>query len=256
MSKYSKLDIEMKEYEKAESVTLDQHKPIIIRIDGRAFHTFTRGFDRPFDKDLLEIFQETTKYLCEEMDASIGYCQSDEISLYLQALKPESQILFSGKQQKLVSISASLATAKFNQLYKERFPDSSKLAIFDSRAFNLPTQIPFVEDKVTDYFCWRQSDCSKNAISSIAYTKFSHKELNEKSVADRINMLEKAGVYIEEYDPFFLNGTFFYKATVRTKYTKEELAVLPDKHEGKKNSDLFIERTVYQKGYELPWFLH
>jgi len=245
MSKsFTKLEVEMKEYEKAVSNTLNQHKPIIIRIDGRAFHTFCSGLTKPFDLDLLEIFQETTKFLCEEMGATVGYCQSDEISLYIQAAKPESQTLFSGKQQKLVSISASLATAKFNQLLSQnpKFNYHNKLAVFDSRAFNLPDY-----HNMHRYFYWRQVDCKKNAISSIAYAYFSHKELDGKTTEDRIQMLKDIGINYMEYNPYFLDGTFFTRIGVVSKYSKEELDRLPEKHAARSNPDLMVSRHVYKK---------
>lgn len=162
----------MKAYEKAYKVSLPKRLPVIIRIDGKAFHTYTRGLKKPFDEGLAEAMSQTAKYLCENISGcKLAYYQSDEISLLITNNdKLTTEAWFDNGLQKIVSVSASMATAYMNSLAWEGKPD--KLAMFDSRAFIVP------EDEVANYFLWRQQDATKNSISMVAQANFSQKELN------------------------------------------------------------------------------
>jgi Uncharacterized conserved protein len=162
----------MKRYENVSRIYLPEKTPVIIRIDGKAFHTYTRGLEKPFSKDLSNIMWETTKFLCENIQGCVlGYHQSDEISLLLVNYKEvNTESWFKNNIQKMVSVSASLATAKFNELSKNVFPHKG-LAFFDSRVFVLP------KEEVTNYFVWRQQDAIKNSISMVAQANFPHKRL-------------------------------------------------------------------------------
>ncbi|PLR99566.1 tRNA(His) guanylyltransferase Thg1 family protein [Bacillus sp. T33-2] len=178
----------MKGYENAFRINLPKRMPVILRIDGTHFHTYTRGMKKPFDEDLVNAFWETCKYLAENiMGCKIVYHQSDEISLLLTNYdKHTTQSWFDNNLQKLVSVSASMATAKFNEVMREKYPEKS-LATFDSRAWILP------HDEVCNYFLWRQQDATKNSISMVAQTNFPHKQLqglNGKQMQDKL-MLEK-----------------------------------------------------------------
>lgn len=179
----------MKGYETVTRNNLMRRTPVIIRIDGKAFHTFTKGLTKPFDEALSEAMAQTTAELCKEIQGALfGYTQSDEISILLQDWKNlNTDSWFSGNIQKVVSVSASIATAKFNASFTH--PEKAQYAIFDSRAFN----IPFSE--VVNYFIWRGSDCSRNSVSMLAQYYFSHKELHGKSVIEMQEMLHsKHGV--------------------------------------------------------------
>ncbi len=173
----------MKAYEAVSQNTLMRRTPVIIRIDGKAFHTFTRGLNKPFDKTLSDAMAETTLELCKQIQGAIfGYTQSDEISILLQDWKNlNTDCWFGYNVQKVVSISASIATAKFNQIFKH--PTSASYALFDSRAYNIP------ESEVVNYFIWRGSDCSRNSVSALAQAYFSHKQLHGKSVSAMQDML-------------------------------------------------------------------
>lgn len=173
----------MKGYESVSKKSLMRRTPVIIRIDGKAFHTFTRGLVRPFDKSLSDAMAETTLELCKQIQGAVfGYTQSDEISILLQDWKNlKTDCWFGYDVQKIVSISASIATAKFNDIFKH--PSKNSYALFDSRAYN----IPFSE--VVNYFIWRGSDCSRNSVSSLAQSYFSHKQLHGKSVSAMQDML-------------------------------------------------------------------
>jgi tRNA(His) 5'-end guanylyltransferase len=152
----------------------------VLRLDGKGFHGYTKSFDKPFDKELMYCMQETAKYLCQEIQgARIAYTQSDEISIILTDFGDETtQAWFDGNLQKMVSISAAMATAKFNELvyihaYAKK-PD--KLAIFDSRVFTIPDRT-----EVINAIIWRQQDASRNSISMLAQALYSHKELHKKN---------------------------------------------------------------------------
>ncbi|MUG21889.1 hypothetical protein GNQ08_05535 [Paenibacillus macerans] len=162
----------MKGYENIFRQTLPQRLPVILRIDGSHFHSFTRDMKKPFDEALIQAFWETCKYLAQNMmGCKLIYHQSDEISILLTNYdKLTTQSWFENNLQKMVSVSASMATAKFNEVIKEAYPDKP-LATFDSRAWVLP------HDEVTNYFLWRQQDATKNSISMVAQANFPHEKL-------------------------------------------------------------------------------
>lgn len=178
----------MKAYEHSFRQVLPQRLPVIIRIDGCHFHTFTRGMEKPFDEALTKSLWGTCKYLAENiMGCKLVYHQSDEISILLTNYdKLTTQSWFDNNLQKIVSVSASMATAKFNELMKEHYRDKP-LATFDSRAWVLP------HDEVTNYFLWRQQDATKNSISMVAQANFPHEQLqglDGKKLQDKL-FLEK-----------------------------------------------------------------
>jgi tRNA(His) guanylyltransferase len=171
----------MKFYENETRMFLKAKTPIIIRIDGKAFHSLTRGLS-VFDPKISEAMITTAMTLCNEIQgAQLAYTQSDEISIFIRDWdRPETQIWFNGNIQKIVSVSASMATYYFNQ--KIRISD--KPAFFDSRVFNVPI------NEVTNYFIWRQLDCRRNSISSWAREFFPHRKLEGVNSEQMIKMLE------------------------------------------------------------------
>lgn len=189
-------------YENRTRYFLPRKSFIIIRIDGKAFHTYTKGLERPFDEDLINDMNETTKFLCEQIQGCLlGYVQSDEISLLLSDLTDvKTEGWFDWNIQKMASVSASLATGKFNELRP------GKLAFFDSRVFNIPNIV-----EVQNYFIWRQKDAIRNSISSVAQSLFSHKELNGKSTELMKIMSFDKGVDWESFDDGKRNGRIILK---------------------------------------------
>lgn len=162
----------MKNYENAFRQYLPGRMPVVIRIDGCHFHTFTKGMDKPFDEPLIAVFWETCKYLAQNiMGCKLVYHQSDEISILLTNYdKLTTASWFENNLQKIVSVAASLATAKFNEEIRTVYPDRP-LATFDARAWVLP------QDEVTNYFLWRQMDATKNSVSMVSQAHFPHHEL-------------------------------------------------------------------------------
>jgi tRNA(His) guanylyltransferase len=183
----------MKGYEKVPQQKLMSKTPVVIRLDGKAFHTYTRCCDKPFDSDLHYIRQQVLKYLCENIQGCIlGYSQSDEISLVLKDWETyQSSAWFGNKIQKLCSVSASMATAEWNclssQVDGESTSGSNKFdshAIFDARCFNLPI------NEVVNYLIWRQQDWERNSVQMLGQSLYSHKELHKVSCKQMITNIE------------------------------------------------------------------
>lgn len=192
----------MKEnYENRAKTKLLRRTPVIIRLDGKAFHTFTRGFDKPFDDILIEAMQQTMLTLCKEIQGCVlGYTQSDEITLVLTDYKKlETSAWFDYDVQKICSVSASIATLAFNRSFAKQYElyapshftninnahinSIYKGALFDSRCFNIP------KEEVTNCILWRQKDATRNSINAVAQANFSHKELqglNVNQVQDKL----------------------------------------------------------------------
>ena len=207
MPVHDDLGVRMKTfYEKIPKTKLMRRTPVAIRIDGKAFHTFTKGFQKPFDEVLIKSMQETMKYLCENIQGCVlGYTQSDEITLILVDYKKlTSSAWFDYEVQKICSIAASMATMAFNKFFRDNVGDYlyenyddqyladyiktlqnavDKGAMFDARCFNIP------KEEVTNLVYWRQLDASRNSIQMVGQACFSHKELQNKSCNDIQDML-------------------------------------------------------------------
>lgn len=214
----------MKAYEAVETARkLDPLLPIYARIDGRAFSTFTRGMERPFDPRLTSAMIETTKHLVHATHARIGYTQSDEISLVWLADNPESDVFFSGKVQKMCSVLASLAAAKFASAIPPTWLE--RLPHFDARVFQLPSR-----DEAANAFLWRAMDARKNAISMVAQSRYSHKRLHGVDQRGMLAMLEADGVDFDALPARFRRGSFVRRVNVLRGLTQDELQRIPEKH--------------------------
>lgn len=216
MSLKDDLGKRMKEnYEQISKTRLMRREPVIIRLDGKAFHSYTKNFKKPFDRVLMKTMQQTMRYLCENVEGcTLGYMQSDEISLLLIDYKKlNTQAWFDNEVQKMCSISASMATMIFNMIFRKKVGDYivdtfdlyniskeeeyintllkavEKGAMFDSRCFNIP------KEEVTNYFLWRQLDATRNSIQMVGQANFSHKQLHKKNCNDIQDMLhEEKGI--------------------------------------------------------------
>lgn len=208
--------------------------PICVRVDGRAFHTFTKGMQRPYDITMSNAMIETMKYLVEETDARIGFVQSDEISLVLSDVK---EPLFGGRVSKLTSVIASIATAKFNIEIHKFFPDKP-MATFDCRVWSIPNRT-----EAANTILWREFDATKNSISMAARTYYSHKQLLGKNSSQMQDMLMEKGVNWNNYPVFFKRGTYARRVSVSRKFLPEELENLPAMHEARKNPDMEFTRN-------------
>jgi tRNA(His) 5'-end guanylyltransferase len=214
------------QYEIRSRQLLPRRTYTIIRLDGKAFHTYTRGLNKPFDKDLIDDMDSAVvKILPEIQGAQFAYVQSDEISILLTDFANENtDAWFDGNVQKMVSVSASLMTAEFNlrryirnylnwQKNKpSEYPDEKfTLASFDSRVFTIPDRI-----EVMNYFIWRNNDAARNSISMVAQSLYSHKELHGKSSADKQEMIFTKGINWNNYDKSLKNGRLIVREEYRT----------------------------------------
>lgn len=193
----------MKAYESVPRNFLTRRIPVIVRLDGKAFHTFTKGMEKPFDRVLMETMQETMKYLCENIQGCVfGYTQSDEITLVLTDYATiKTDAWFGYNVQKMTSIASSMATMAFNRAFGDAFAkmlctpgrDTSpyvdkktgrvKVGIFDARVFSVP------KDEVCNCLIWRQQDATRNSIEAVGQAHFSHRELQGKSCNEVQEML-------------------------------------------------------------------
>lgn len=169
------------QYENRTRYFLPRRTYTIIRVDGKAFHTLTRSAARPYDVQFVQAMDETAEYMCKEIAGSVmAYVQSDEISILLTDFaKPLTEAWFDGNIQKMVSVSAALATARFNQTNFMIGRAERPMATFDSRVFTIPDRT-----EVENYFIWRQKDAERNSIQMLAQSLYSHKELHGKNCAD------------------------------------------------------------------------
>lgn len=214
-NKKDSLGDRMKGYENIPRNYLTRRIPVIIRLDGKAFHTFTKGMRKPFDRVLMTTMQDTMKYLCENIQGCVfGYTQSDEITLVLTDYKTlTTDAWFGYNIQKVVSVAASMATMAFNKFLHEEAVDYAntdevfsltysiidpscedreekeemrrylqilnnaieKGALFDARVFSIP------KEEVCNCLIWRQQDATRNSIEAVGQAYFSHKELDRKS---------------------------------------------------------------------------
>ena len=194
-------------YEDRTRYYLPRRTNTIIRLDGKAFHSFTRNLKKPFDYDLIKAMNYATLKLCENIQGAVlGYTQSDEISILLQDYKKiTTDAWFDGNIQKITSISASMCTAYFNDFFKSKIYNN-KWAMFDSRVFVIPDII-----EVENYFIWRQKDCVRNSISMLAQSLYSHKELNKKSQSDMQEMIFQKGENWNDEHSWVKRGRFVIK---------------------------------------------
>ena len=188
----------MKLYEGIANPRLLPGLPVMARLDGRGFHAFTKHAARPFSEPFHALMVDVTRQLVVESCATVGYTQSDEISVLLTDFSlPTTSAWFDGNLQKMVSVSASIITAEFNR-YRlirncgiesgDKYKDVS-LAYFDARAFTIPDRI-----EVMNHMIWRNQDCSRNSVSMVAQHHFSHKELQGKSTPQMHDMLHDKGI--------------------------------------------------------------
>ena len=236
-NKKDSLGDRMKAYENISRNYLTRRLPVIIRLDGKAFHTFTRGLKRPFDDIFVKSMQETMKYLCENIQGCVlGYTQSDEITLVLiDYQNRESDAWFDNNIQKMVSVSASMATISFYHNFRQNminWTDSNmgkiaddedrfkyaktivdktnNYAMFDSRVFTLP------KEEVVNCLIWRQQDATRNSILSVGQANFSSRELHCKK-CDKIQdmLFVEKGINWNDYPTTLKRGSCCIKVPVK-----------------------------------------
>ena len=229
----------MKAYEElSTSRQLMPNCTVYARIDGRAFHTFCKGLKKPYSMAFIEGMQEVCKYLVFETGAILGYVQSDEISL---GWVDYSKAPFEGRVQKLESVLASMASAKFVHWIEEsksgghhvndgvdKLWDHANIHLptFDCRIFNVPSMV-----ELANAFLWRENDAIKNSITGMALHFFSHKDIQGKSGEEKIAMMKEKGYdFYRDTDEAFLRGTFYHRENFLKDLTNDEVAKIPEKY--------------------------
>ena len=239
---------------------LEGKLPIMVRLDGKAFHTYTKGLKRPFDERLSHIMRKTTAWLVENTHAKMGYTQSDEITLaFFSEGASNEQPLYDGKIQKLTSVISSMCTAKFNQLAQSDIPEKKeKFAYFDARAWNVPDL-----ETVAKVFFWREEDAVKNSITMAASAVYSHKQLHGIGSQEKIKMLSDKKIDYYTYPNFFQRGSYFgrilhfeeiseehqsFQKTGETHYLRSRVKeiILPRLRTLKETGWTGISQTVFQ----------
>jgi len=185
MTDHSDLGNRMKRYENVSRIYITPRMPTIVRVDGKSFHSYTRGCDKPWDLRIIEAMSSAARDLLDSIQGSkIAYCQSDEISVLINDYeKFDTSPWFDKNVQKMSSVSASTATVAFNYAMLAQGERPNKKAIFDARSFTIP------REDVVNYFYWRQIDAIRNSISGLAQKHFSHKELHKKNTKRMKEML-------------------------------------------------------------------
>lgn len=209
-------------YEDRTRYLLPRRTYTIIRLDGKAFHTYTRGLNKPFDKGLFEDMDAAIIAMLPQIQGAVfAYTQSDEISILLTDFdQPTTSAWFDGNLQKVCSVSSAIITAEFNKQRWERdallnkaTPDFENIAFFDSRVFTIPDRI-----EVMNYFIWRNQDCARNSVSMLAQANFSHKELQGKSTPEKHEMLHQKGVnWATDFTDGEKNGRLIVKEEFKLK---------------------------------------
>jgi tRNA(His) guanylyltransferase len=221
--------------------------PLVVRVDGRSFSRFTKGMARPFDQDFANLMVDVTKYLVEETQAEVGYVQSDEISLIMdpfgrkrrniiqdeQKLSAsdkkhisQTEFMFDGRFQKLTSVIAGMATARFIlgaiTLWPERVARTPPT--FDCRVFEVPNQ-----EEAINSILWREIDATKNAVSMAARAHFSHSRLQDKSSSQMQEMLwQEHGINFNDYPARFKRGAYVQRRVFEKELDAETLAKIPE----------------------------
>lgn len=237
----------MKSYEAVNNARLLPNSPLFIRVDGKAFHTFTKHVEKPYSASVIDAMTYAALKASEQMQGfKLAYVQSDEATFMLTDYDThESQGWFNYEVNKVVSITASLFTAYFNEYWKQHVADKYKPALFDARAFTVP------EEDAPNAFIWRQRDWERNSVQMLARDTYSQKELHGKKVPDLLEMIEakrgwswyklpnqlKYGTFVEEDGKFTHEKETYNTLKARFSKIREEAETQEDKAERESDRD-------------------
>jgi len=214
--------------------------PLVARVDGRSFSKFTRGMARPFDSDFADLMVEVARYLVEQTHARVALVQSDEITIVLDPFSPkkgeengkardggfgDTEFMFDGRFQKLNSVLAGLATARFVKDAVRLWPErcEKQLPVFDCRVFEVPNR-----EEAAWACAWREADATKNAVSMACRAYYGPKEMLGKSSAEMQEMLFQKGVNFNDYPARFRRGSYVQRKTILKELAPEVLARIPE----------------------------
>jgi len=232
----------MKGYESASDVRLDLAVPIVARVDGRGFSSFTRDMVRPFDATFSDCMETTCRALTEDTGACIGYTQSDEMTFAWLA-KPGADVWFGGRLAKMTSQLAAQATLLFYRQVLERMPQwAPRHPSFDARVWNVPSRAEGASSVL-----WRELDAVKNSVSMLALAHFSHRDLLGRSTAQKLEMLRAKGVEWEELPERWKRGAYIQRRMFTKPFSAEEIERLPPRHHARTNPGLVVKGTEYAR---------
>ena len=227
MGKTKSLYERMKGYEACYDAKVPSRTYVVIRLDGKGFSKYTKMFDKPFDDKLSNVMDAATVELCKYLNPKFAYTQSDEISLFFTDIENiDSELIFDGKVQKLCSISASKVTQAFNKKMLQiitafKYPPEELVqrimsgdlpeidAVFDSRVFIIPDY-----REVSNYFVWRQQDCTRNSVSMAADVLVGKGATMGKNNAEKQEMMFEKGVNWNDYLTKYKRGTVIKKQII------------------------------------------
>lgn len=264
----------MKRYELSTRQNLMRRTYTLLRIDGKAFHTYTKGLKRPFDDGLIDDMDAAAIYACKKIQGAVmAYVQSDEITIVITDFeKITTDAWFDNNVQKMVSVSASLVTSEFNRLrlkralhdklYDPEFPGNIdchalddfltkfKTAEFDSRVWQMPTY-----DEVCNNLIWRQQDATRNSISSVAQSLYSHKELEGKDGNQKQEMIFQKGINWDSYPSKYKRGRVMKQVTyingvVGTLFNVDDMGTYYNTPELGNNAVPLPEDAIVRKKWE------
>lgn len=228
---FYQLENDMRTIETAHTTYIDESKPILIRVDGHSFRTFTKGFEKPFDDVFRNAMKLTMQAMCSEIsNAVFGYTTSDEITIVVIQKNDFSSIGFNGRLEKLIGLMSAKATRFFNKFFMEqdvdrKFENKYFTAEFDAKINN------FEPNDMVRNIIWRQADAMRNSIESVARTYFTQKELDNVNVSGMLDMLKNKGIIWDDYGASYKWGAACYKVksvdfvTFVDKRTNEEKSI-------------------------------
>jgi tRNA(His) guanylyltransferase len=215
----------MKRYELEEAGRrMMPNLPIMARLDGRAFHTFTRGLERPYSLPFTRCMVSTAAALVEKYHADLAYTQSDEISLFWLNNDPFKEMPFDGRYQKWTSLLASTASVAFNRACDVSLPSKTHLdPEFDCRVWQLPNLM-----EVYNCFVWREDDATRNSLQMAAQSHYSQQQLHKTASPQLHDLLHAKGINWNDYPAFFKRGTYIARRKYQRDLTPFELDSIPE----------------------------
>lgn len=240
MSYFKEMKERLEEYKNTSNRKLMKGLPICCILDGSSFSKFVKGLETPYDERLSNLMIESCKFLVEKTNARVGFCGSDEISLILWEEDADSQTIYNGRVEKLLSEIPAMLSVRFNKVLPNYLPEKvDKEPYFDCKVWNVPS----IEDAVNSLWI-REESVTNNAISMASQKYYSHKELENVNSKEKQELLFQKGINFNDYPAHFKRGVYISRVKVFRKFTTEEIEALPLKHSARKNPELEIERSI------------
>lgn len=253
----------MKSYEESYKYLITPKTYIIVRCDGKNFSKYTSKLVKPFDDELADAMYETAIALCKEFNAKFAYTQSDEISLVITDIgdNPDTQPILGNVLQKLCSLTASVATAKFNEVRNLQYINSliddiksfgkvtnvvlPKQAYFDARVFVVPNA-----DEVINHMIWRQQDATRNSVSMAAHALLGHNAtMNLSGEEKQEKMFQDKDVNWNDYPTKYKRGVVISKKTIL-----KDVINPTDMDCNSEPEVLSVTRSKWMVDFEIPIF--